>query len=139
MTPLYAELNRWLVLPHRWGETDCVMLCADWVRRWHGTDPALDLRMTYASMSECQRVTRFFTEPLACIGPRMDAAGLSRADAPRAGDVGLIVIPGESGQPLPHGALCLGATWAVKRQDGSVLSGPAQQRIAAWRVDYAHP
>lgn len=138
MTPLYAELNRWRVLPHRWGETDCILLCADWVKRIRGNDPAEDLRLTYASMAECQRVTRFFTDPLGVVAPRMARVGLDRASVPVPGDVGLVMIPGD-GAPLPHGAMCLGETWAVKLQSGAVAAFRPAKLLAAWGVGYAHP
>lgn len=138
MTPLYAELNRWRALPHRWGETDCILLPADWVHRVRGVDPAEDLRLTYASMAECQRVTRFFTDPLGVIAPRMARAGVPATQSPCAGDVGLVMMPGD-GAPLAHGAVCLGDTWAVKLQSGAVTAFRPSKLLAAWGVGYAHP
>lgn len=138
MTPLYAELNRWLAVPHQWGVDDCCTLPADWVRRWHGVDPAEDLRLTYASLSECQRVTRFFTDPVGLLSPRLERAGLARTASPVPGDVGVVLIPFE-GRPMPHGALCLGSRWAVKTVSGAVHAGEPLKLIAAWGVAYAHP
>lgn len=139
MTPLYAELNRWLAVPHRWGESDCVMLCADWVQRIRGIDPAEDLRLTYGTAGECQQVTRFFTDPIGCIGPRMEAAGLPRTSAPVAGDVGILLMPVSGASARPYGALCLGRTWAAKMIEGGIHAGPPLKLLAAWSVGYAHP
>lgn len=139
MSPLYAELNRWMALRYQWGEADCVTLCADWVQRIRGVDPAADLRLTYGSMGECQRVTGFFTDPIACIGPRMAAVGLERTDQPRPGDVGILLVPISPHAARPHAALCLGDKWAAKSIEGAVLAALPQKILAAWSVGYAHP
>ena len=135
MTPLYAELNRWLALPHQWGEADCITLPADWVLRWRGVDPAADIRLTYGSAGEAQRAFGFFTRPLEVMAPRMAAAGLAIAPAPVAGDVGFLLLPVD-GMMRAHGGLCLGRQWAVKMVDGSVNSGEPAKVLAAWSVGY---
>lgn len=139
MTPVYAELNRWLRLPYLWGESDCVTICADWVSRWHGVDPAADLRLTYGSAGECERATRFFSDPLGCIAPRMAAAGLNLTTQPKIGDVGLLLLPVSAHAARPHGAICLGKKWAAKTLDGSVQQYEPFKVLAAWSVNYAHP
>lgn len=135
MTPLFAEVNRWLSQPHQWGVSDCITLPADWVARMIGADPAEDIRMTYASAGEAQRAWRFFTDPLGCVAPRMERCGLERTAAPVAGDVGLLLLS-DGGHPMPHGALCIGDKWAVKVQGGSVLGVERPKIIAAWGVGY---
>lgn len=136
MTPLYAEVNRWLVLPHRWGEADCITLPADWVRRIRGVDPAEDIRLTYGSAGEAQKAWRFFSDPLGVVAPRMLRAGLASTSAPVAGDVAVLLLSVE-GTPRPHGALCLGRRWAVKTMDGGVLSAEPLKVLGAWSVGYA--
>lgn len=136
MTPLYRELNRWLLLQHRWGEADCVTLCADWVQQVRGVDPAADLRWTYGSAGECQRVTGFFSDPIGCIGPRMEAVGLRKTAAPVAGDVGILLMPVSGGSARPYGAICLGRQWAAKMIEGGVHASPPFKILAAWSVGY---
>lgn len=41
-----------------WGEHDCVLWCADWVRTLTGTDPASRWRGTYSTEAEAQTVLR---------------------------------------------------------------------------------
>jgi len=135
MTPLYAELNRWRALPFRWGESDCIMVCMDWITRIYGVDPAADLRLTYASFSECQRVTGFFTRPLDIAGPRMAAIGLQPTTTPVAGDFGIVLQIAGQGVLRPHGALCLGESWAVKTESGVTAFTP-HKLLAAWGVGY---
>ncbi|GGE26559.1 hypothetical protein GCM10011345_35670 [Gemmobacter megaterium] len=135
MSPLYAELNRWLALRHAWGSADCITLPADWVLRMRGVDPAEDIRLTYESASEAQRVWRFFSHPLEAVAPRMQRAGLALTSAPVAGDVGVLLLPLD-GMLRPHGGLCLGRDWAVKMADGGVANGPPVKVLGAWGVGY---
>lgn len=139
MTPLYAELNRWRGLTYRWGESDCVTLCADWVLRVCGIDPAAAVRLTYESAAECQRVTRFFTDPVGSVSPHLERAGLRRTDSPVPGDIGVILLRSEPGVARPHMSLCLGETWAFKESCGAVTAATPGKIAAAWSVGYAHP
>lgn len=136
MSPLYAELNRWQRITYQWGEHDCVTLCADWVLRMRGVDPAADVRLTYDSAAECQRVTRFFTDPVGAVGPYLDRAGLPRTDDPRPGDVGVILLLSDRGVARPHMALCLGRAWALKEQSGAVIAVQPIKILQAWGVGY---
>lgn len=135
MTPLYAEINRWRSLRHVWGWADCIMCPADWVQRIRGADPAEDLRGCYASLAECQRVTRFLTHPLDVVAPRMARCGLAETRAPVAGDVAVLLDVIE-GRPVPHGGLCLGDLWATKSEAGVTIYRP-QKILKAWGVGYA--
>lgn len=136
MSPLYAELNRWLMLTYQWGENDCVTLCSDWILRVRGVDPAAGIRMTYDSAAECQRVTRFFTDPVGAVAPYFERAGIQRTDDPRPGDVGIILLLTERGVARPHMALCLGRSWALKDQSGAVNAGEPLKVAAAWGIGY---
>jgi hypothetical protein len=135
MDPVFAIINRWQVIPFQWGERDCITLVADYVRLRTGQDPAADLRLTYSTAGECQRVTRFFTDPLGVVAPRMEAAGLSLTETPRRGDVGVVLL--DLGASVhPHGAICLGGgVWAVKTQESGVLAMAPLKVLAAWGVD----
>lgn len=136
MTPLFAELHRWAALPFAWGECDCVLAAADWVARATGHDPAEGLRMTYGSPGECERVTRFFSDPVGLVGPRLARAGLVPTEAPVRGDVGLVRLFAR-GALRPHGAVCIGKAWAAKGEQGVTSFRIAEgQLIAAWAVGY---
>lgn len=137
MTPLYAELNRWHAIEHQWGIADCITLLADWVLRCTGIDPAEDVRLTYRSAGEAQRVWRFYSDPLRVVAPRLERCGLSRTDDHVAGDVGVVMIEDCAGT-MPHGAICLGGqSWATKSVDCSVMRYEAPVVLAAWGVGYA--
>lgn len=128
---LYAFLNRMMAQPFVWGECDCVTMPADWVSLITGKDPAADLRMTYSSAGECQRVTRFFTDPLGVVAPRMQACGLAETIDPQRGDVGVVMLHGMS---RAHGAICLdGNIWGLKGPGGMAAQMPSEV-LRAWKV-----
>lgn len=140
MTPLYAEVHRWATLPFIWGETDCCLVCCDWIASQTGIDPAADIRMTYSTPGECQKETGYLRDPVT-ISTRLmeDVAGLPRTDQPVAGDVGIIKIAQE-GRIQAVGGLCLGkAGWAVKSQGGATTLSPGAVLgvMRAWGVGYA--
>lgn len=139
MTPLYAEINRWLTVPFRWGECDCMLVLADWVERQTGIDPARDLRLTYHDRSSCQRETRFLTDPLGVTTRCFEGvAGLARTGAPVAGDVAVVRVL-QDGRPVTVGALCLGPDdgWAMKAEHGATTVRQVVEVLRAWRVGYA--
>lgn len=138
MTPLYHEIHRWAALPFIWGETDCMLVLADWIERVHGVDTADHLRLAYDDFGSCQRVSRFFTDPEACVEGCVSKLGLARADDPVAGDIGLLRLPDEKGRIRPFGGLWLGEAWAVKAPQGvtTLHSKVAQDVLAIWAVGY---
>jgi hypothetical protein len=136
MTPLAAELNRWSAVPFRWGETDCVMLMADWAARWLGVDPAADMRLAYGTAGECQRVTQFFTDPLGTVEPRVKAAGGRPAD-PAPGCIGVVLQMVAPGQARPHGAVYVkDGLWAAKGETGLHIGKPLKV-LGCWDIGYA--
>ena len=136
MNPVYAYCNRHLSVAHCWGQADCLTFAADWVREMHGVDPAADLRMTYASFGECQRVTGFFTNPLGVVRPRLQALGFAETTRPRQGDVGILLQLVTPSITRPFGAICLGAQWACLSDQGLTLLIP-QKVVAAWDMRFS--
>lgn len=135
MTPLYRFVNSMLPRPFVWGECDCVLMLADWVLQLHGVDPAADLRLTYSTAGECQRVTRFFTDPVGLFDRCLTPIGIGRTEAAAVGDIGIVTMSIE-GRPRPYGAICLGSKWAVKAEEG-VTAATVGQVLQAWGVGYA--
>ena len=135
MTPVYAELHRWMGQPFVWGETNCCFVLGDWIARVRGVDPFAGDRFTFTDPGSCQRATGYFSDPLGVIGARMAAAGLEPVTAPATGDVALVRVPDER---HPVGALWTGLSWAMKGPRGVSTRHPAQvQVLAIWGVDYA--
>lgn len=134
---LGQELNRWLTLEFEWGWSDCMIVLADWVLRVRGVDPAADLRRTYATPGECERVTRYFSDPLGVTSRAFEGvAGLAPTTAPQMGDVGVVLGRTERGIEAV-GALCLGPGrgWVNKQPHGMQEFEPVQV-LKAWSVGY---
>ena len=136
MTPLYLEINRWLPLPFVWGETDCMIVLGDWIKRIHNIDPVEDIRGKYDSAMSCQRLTGFFTDPVSVVGKFAEQASLEpRVGTAQRGDVGVLYHVSE-GRMQPVGGLCLGKNWAIKAPTGATTLVPFQV-LAAWDAQYA--
>lgn len=135
MTPLYREIHRWLALPFEWGVTDCMIVLGDWIHAIHGIDPVADLRYSYDSPSSCQRVTGFFSDPVATVARFAEGnAGLERrAGEPVKGDVGVLKIG--TGRMEVAGGLFTGKSWAVKAPHGATTLRPLEV-LAVWDSRY---
>lgn len=128
--PLYAFLSRQMALPFIWGETDCMMMLADWclVNGW--PDPAADYRLTYHDQSSCQRETRFLTDPLDVTSRCFAAVGMAVTGDPREGDVGVVQI----GPRRFAGAIKTAYGWVSKADEGVTYHDAPAMR--AWSVGY---
>ncbi len=140
MTPLYQELHRWMGLPFIWGETDCMLVCADWIERVRGQDPAAHLRGTYDSRGSCQRETGFLRDPIGAVESCLATiGGLDRVDEPQRGDMAVIRVHEPDGRVSPCGALWLGSAWGCKGPTGATTLNPCAvvEVLAVWSVGYA--
>ncbi len=137
MTRPYLELHRWQATPFVWGESDCMIVLADWVLAVTGKDPARDLRGLYDDRVSCQRATGFFTEPLALLEQAFGGvAGLPRGNELRVGDVALLRAS-EGGRPAPVGGLWMGDCWGCKGPDGVTTIRPELvELVAFWSVGF---
>ena len=136
VAPLYQELNRWQRLPFAWGEADCCLMLADWILRVTGRDPAAHLRGLYETAAECQRLTGFLTDPVACFeGCFATIGGLPRRADPLPGDV---AVYRRADERWPFGGVWTGQRWASKGRDGVTLLKPGYVgALAIWGVGYA--
>ncbi len=138
MSPFLAEMHRWMALPFVWGETDCCIVLADWVRRARGLDydPAESVRWTYDSLASCHREVGWIRDPVAAVASILEGVvGLRRTDTPRRGDVG-VVLGVVGGRETPVGAAFSGERWISKAEHGITVHRP-RQVLAAWDVGYA--
>lgn len=122
--------SRQMRLDFEWGVTDCMTLPADWIVETCGFDPMANLRGRYDSAARCQRLTGFFTDPVAAMGHRLDA--LARAETPARGDVGIVLQAGHR-----VGAIHLGGrTWLARAPAGLTVFEPGKV-LVAWSVGIA--
>lgn len=137
-----------------WGEWDCALCPAAWVRALGHPDPAADLFRYgggYDTALGAARVVRKAGGMVALWTDVAARAGARPVSTPRKGDVGLIRLP-DAEQPGPAllvettppslretvGAVCIGGGhWATASAEGiGILNRPAVVR--AWRVEVAH-
>lgn len=95
----------------RWGETDCMMILADWVACVRGVDPAAPWRGAYADAASCAAIVvgERGLRRLACRA--FAEVGLAETLAPVAGDIALVRAPVTlRGRAVPRhtGAICVG-------------------------------
>ncbi len=114
-----------------WGQRDCCLFAADWVRTCTGEDPAQGLRGTYADEAGALAVIRrsggfyrFVTIRLA--QPMM-------REPLRAGRGDLAALAGES-EDMPALGIVLGARVAVLTPRHDLVQLPVTSIIAAWRI-----
>lgn len=137
-SPFVQEMHRWLALPFVWGESDCCILLADWVRRARGLDydPVDHLRWTYDSLATCHKEVGWLRDPVGAVGAVLEGrVGLRRTDTPRRGDVG-VVLGMVDGRETPVGAAFTGERWITKAPRGITAHRP-RRVLAAWDVEYA--
>lgn len=135
MDKLYRFLNLQIGKPFIWGENDCCLILADWIREVYEFDPAEHLRFTYDSASSCQRYTKFFTDPVSVVSSMAEGiCNFSRTPKPVKGDVGVLYLPVEK-KMSPVGGIFTGKSWAVKAPGGVTTLQPYEIK-AIWSVGY---
>ncbi|MFY0620036.1 DUF6950 family protein [Shimia sp.] len=134
MNDLYRELHRWMAMPFDWTDANCAFCVADWIKQVRGVDPAAADRFTFADMASCQRATGFFSDPVGVFAERIEAAGLTRGNELKAGDVGILEVAGER---TALAGVFTGSSWAFKGPNGTTTRRPDQVRVLAfWSVGY---
>lgn len=135
MDTLYLHLHKWMVEPFIWGETDCMVVLADYLIALGYEDAAAQWRGKYDSALSCQRVSGFLKDPVGVMESAATSIGLNPTDKPSRGDVGVVQILDHEGLKV-MGAVCLGMNWAFKGEQNIVVGKPAKV-LAAWKVDRA--
>lgn len=112
--------------PHRWGEWDCCMALANWVRARTGSDPAAHLRGAYADEAGWRRLVDEAGGMVSLVDGMAVKAGLRRGEAAAPGDLAVIDVAG-----LTAGAIRVERGFALKLDRGltRVRAVPA---IAGW-------
>jgi hypothetical protein len=129
---LSAFLQRAAAEPFRFGEWDCCMTLANWLRELTGSDPAAHLRGRYASEFGWKRIVVRAGGLLPLVRGVVEGAGLRRVN-----EAGLTVEPGDVAVAMiPQvgrvGGIIVGRGVAMKLDRGLVVM-PALP-LAAWRA-----
>jgi len=130
-------LNRIAGIPFAWGQNDCLLWLADWVRANRGVDPAGDLRGRYFTMLGAARIVREAGGMIPLVGQQVFKAGLPRVNVGARGDIAVVKVGGEGGEHFGNlaGAILLGGSVALLSQAGLVMPRRSEVSIvAAWSV-----
>jgi hypothetical protein len=107
---LTAFLREAAAAPFAFGEWDCAMTLANWVRLNTGIDPAPSLRGAYRSERGWKRIVIKAGGMVALVDRLASEAGLIRVLKPAVGDVAVIDVPSIG----PAGAIRAERRWAMK-------------------------
>jgi hypothetical protein len=103
--------------PHVYGECDCLLWLADWVKAATGTDPAAELRGTYATEAESRAVIKAHGGVRELVGALAAKAGLVATETPGDGAIAIVRAPILN----PAGNLAMGRLGAIMSGDKYAL------------------
>ena len=123
---LTPDLAAWLSeqgrRPWVWGECDCTMWVADWIKAVSGIDPAERYRGRYRTQRGAEHVLKHRGGFVQMVGWRMDDAGFARTAAPGDGDVGIVKAPIARARTMPVVGTVMGiryrGTWITRSAIG---------------------
>lgn len=116
--------------PFRWGENDCALFAADWVREATGRDPAAAFRGRYATAAGAVRaLKRYGAGDLIATWTALEGAPLESPRLAQRGDV--VAVESGEGAAL---SICLDERIAVVTPDGGLGFLPLSAAVVAWRV-----
>lgn len=133
MDTLYAHVHKWMATPFIWGESDCMLVLADYLIDLGYADIGDKWRGTYDSALSCQRVSGFLTDPVKPLREGARRLNLTETDNPVRGDIGVITVRHKDGKIKAVGAVCLGRNWAIKSEQSVLVDKPIQI-LAAWHA-----
>lgn len=128
---LHGYIERFIALPHAWGETDCCVFPAGWCIARGRPDPMARWRGAYSSQAEAMALIESGGGL-----PAMFAAGCSEAGIPavedlKRGDIGVLLTATIDGS-AHVGGIFLGGRWCVLGAPRGIIVSSAEH-IGAWR------
>ena len=129
---LAAFISGLAARPMVWGQSDCVMMAADWIKSRGHADPAAPYRGRYKTELGCARLLSKAGGVLAMMQSGAARIGLQITDTPEPGDVGCILVITPSGRPSEAGALFDGRLWVTIGRAGIFAASVKPLRV--WRV-----
>ena len=95
-----------------WGENDCCLFTANWMRAVTGIDGGAPWRGRYHTEDECLALLDRDGGVAAVMARGAGIVGLPATTKPARGDVGVIRVRTQRGEPFV-GAICTGRRWVV--------------------------
>lgn len=137
MSDLSAFLSDLARRRWQWGETDCLLVLADWIKAARGFDPAARFRGHYSDRDGAERYLMVNGGLLSLVTETLHDAGMTATSAPRPGDIAVVRAPcaERAGIAMSDtGAICVAPDrFAIFTPDAGVVIAPLPLR-AAWRV-----
>lgn len=139
MAALLTELQEFMqaqsAIPFRWGQSDCLLFCAEWVKQSTGTDPATCFRGTYATEEEAQELVRRQGGFVAATEAALAASGLSYRSLGRGQhEAGAIGIIADRETHQLRGGVSTGRGWIMKSPLGVIADQTGRLLVVrAWQ------
>lgn len=116
-----------------WGQCDCLLALADWIRAKHGVDLGASRRGTYTTERECEELLTREGGILAFVCRIMADNGFDQTETATAGNIGLVYAPTSAGIQLTGAIAVNERSWALLTPDKGLVITP--MRVAAiWNV-----
>jgi len=118
--------------PFVWGEHDCCLFAADWVRELHGIDPAEDFRGAYTSALGAARIVGHGFSLATFVGDRFAALGFDKIPVLSASRGDLVAA-----HVGAYSRLCLGIVVdhrAAFPAPAGLMTIPLNQVAYAWKI-----
>lgn len=130
----HAMVKKW-----RWGEFDCMLWVADWVKFCTGQEIAAEYRNNYTTEREARNRIKEAGGIIELMELCVSRAGAKRTTDPQPGDFGLVRVPFKQWRgrwvQVPAGALHVrDDMWAIKPADGQQLIIHPFPVVAAWTL-----
>lgn len=135
--PLTRFLNEAAARPFAWGEWDCLLWLAEWVKVNRGIDPAAGLRGEYGSMLTAAKVVKRAGGMSALVEKQVRPFGIKRVEASQRGDIAVIPVAGPGTEHFGSlaGSIILEGSAALFCQDGLLFNRLTDAPpVAVWRV-----
>lgn len=117
-----------------WGQNDCCLFPANWMRTLIGVDGGAPWRGTYRTEDQCLALLEREGGVLAVMARGSALVGLPETANPVRGDVGVIRVRAVRGEPFV-GAICTGRRWVVMSATGlRSLRGTVEKAWSAQHV-----
>jgi hypothetical protein len=115
--------------PFAYGQFDCGLFLADWIKLVRGIDPAAELRGRYGRIEDVPGIggRRGLMGILTGLARRLPLAVTKR---PKTGDVALISIGGAAAV----GAIRGERGWLVLAEGGGISCAPSARLVRAWAL-----
>lgn len=135
--PLTQFLLRAAIRPFIWGDWDCLLWLAEWIKETRHVDPGVGFRGSYDSMLGAARIVRLYDGMANLVDVGVKPYGIEYTTEPRRGDIAVVGVAGDGGENFGNlaGGILLSGSVALLCQVGLMVPRLENVSIvAAWRL-----